>query len=280
MRIILVKVAVCGLIISFAESTLPVLASSDSSEQFVTSNWSMIPENCRMGGTEHYTINEALDSAIPDEDIYPDIRGPIDKTGAVIHLNEYNCVSGLALTNKAILSLDKKIEPKELPEEFAQLESEEMPSDQDESKDDSLNPVLAAIGLTFGLIVVDEVFEQLAEGMADNPNNWGTFYGLFGVPYAISELASEFPDSEMAPWIAGGFTAAFAAYLMNLDEDKYNEDEIAEKIKDAMWAYILTTTTAFTLYWVVDENKKKEVSSFMEIRPTPYGAEARLVYQF
>ena len=277
MRIFLSRVILCAMIFSSGASMLPVAATGDFSGHFVTTKLSIIPEDCRIGEADRHRINQALCSTILDKFIYAEAPGQIDKTGPGIILNEYDSGGAIALTDMVSLSLDGDVETVKSPGILVQAESEEIPDAEEESTDDGLNPLTATIGVIAGIALIDEVFEQLAEMQASDPQNWGIVYGLFVVPYGIGLFASEFPESEAAPWIVGGFTAAFAAYLINLDEDKYSEEEISEKIYHATWALLLTTGTALYLF---DEKNKKGKSSFMDIHPTPYGGELRLVYRF
>ena len=75
---------------------------------------------------------------------------------------------------------------------------------------------VAELGLAFTARVV-----------AANPNEWGVFYALFGIPYAIALAHDE--GSETVDWIVPLSIAAYAAYLIELDEDQKSESEIYEE---------------------------------------------------
>lgn len=256
---------------------LPVAATDDFSDHSVATKLSINAEDCMTGEADRHRINKVLCSTNLDKIVYAEAPDKIEKKGPGIILHEYATGGAIAGTDMLSLSLDGDVETVKSPGFLVQSESEEIPGDQEESTDDGLNPLAATIGAIAGIALIDEVFEQLAEMQASDPQNWGIVYGLFVVPYGVGLFASEFPESETAPWIVGGFTAAFAAYLISLDEDKYSEEELSDKIYHATWALVLTTGTALYLF---DENNKKAKSSFMDIHPTPDGGELRLVYRF
>ena len=149
-----------------------------------------------------------------------------------------------------------------------------------EGQEDSFNPLVA-------FVVVEGALVLSAEIVSKNPNDWGIFMALIGVPWAFVEAEARSPESEAAKWIAGGLTAAIAAYYINLDEDKYSEDEIFQDNLKVMNTLLLTGIVAG---YFLDDNEEKgnalgnkgklgKVVN-MGFRPLIDGAEFRMMYQF
>lgn len=79
------------------------------------------------------------------------------------------------------------------------------------------NPIVAITLVELGLALNANLVSR-------NPNDIGKIMALFGVPYSIALTQAD--DSKAAKWIVPLFTAAYAAYYINLDEDKKSESDI------------------------------------------------------
>ena len=108
---------------------------------------------------------------------------------------------------------------------------------------------------------------------------------LFGIPYSIALTQ---PDgSEAEKWIVPMITAAYAAYYINLDEDKKSETEIFRENMIGM--NILIAIGIATGYLLGADEKKgnfnsnissEEQETFIGFHPLVDGGQFRLMHRF
>jgi len=229
-----------------------VMAAVRTIQQTTSSDETSLEAKCQIAAPSLNAISAARVTWMMREGDVPEAHELISQTDRAARPPEYDSVGAKALADKAIQLLKEDTILTKFPENSTLSKSKEMPDDEDGSQDDSLNP-LVVIG---GIALVEVILEQSAKSISENPNDWGLFFALIGVPWAIAEAEAQFPESETAKWIAGGLTAALAAYYINLDEDKYNEDEIVQDSMDT-WHIILVTGLRQAICLVIMKRRKK-----------------------